>query len=110
MQEYIGANKKIKIFNDDAFEWKSNKKYDLIFIDGPKSKQEILVDKYLTYLNPNGTMVVDNILLKKFDGREVLTKNQKKLIQKVRDFSKWLELNKNVEILDIDDGIAIIHS
>jgi hypothetical protein len=51
--------------------------------------------------------------LKKFDKHDVLTKNQRNLMKKVVKFQEWLKkLNDNkkisVEILDIDDGLAVI--
>jgi predicted O-methyltransferase YrrM len=72
----------------DAFEYVPNKKYDVIFIDACKSHQDILVTKYLEYLNFNGVMFIDNIYLKKFDKHDVLTKNQRNLMKKVVKFQE----------------------
>jgi predicted O-methyltransferase YrrM len=58
----------------------------MVFIDGPKSHQDVLVNKFIKQLNPNGVIVVDNIYLKKFNNLSNLTKNQKALIDKVRSF------------------------
>jgi hypothetical protein len=40
----------------------------------------------------------------------VLTKNQKKLLEKVEAFKKWLEsqTNINVHFIDMDDGLAVL--
>jgi predicted O-methyltransferase YrrM len=83
---YLKNNKKIELININAFEFNPKQNYDLILVDGPKSHQEILVDKYLRNLNENGIMIIDNIFLKKFDGQTILTKNQKKLTDNVRKF------------------------
>ncbi len=104
------SNTKLQFINVDAFEFECNDSFDLIFIDGPKSHQEILFNKYLNNLKDNGTIFIDNIFLKKFDHLDKLTKNQNNLVNKVKAFREWLLSNPNikVEIIDIDDGIAII--
>jgi predicted O-methyltransferase YrrM len=84
----LRTNKKIKLVHNDIFTYKSNVKFDLIFVDGPKSHQKDIVEKYFPYLKTNGTMIIDNIFLRKFDGLQVLTKNQKKLLTKVNAFHK----------------------
>jgi len=103
-------DEKINFINFDAFEYKPTKKYDIILIDGPKSRQEILVEKYINYLNPNGVIFIDNLFLKKFDNTKSLTKNQNKLIEKVKRFHEWLINNKSFkfEEVNIDDGLGII--
>jgi predicted O-methyltransferase YrrM len=72
--------------NADAFLYIPNQKFDLIFIDGPKSHQDILVRKYLNYLNDKGVMVIDNIFLLKFEKLPKLTKNQLHLVERVKEF------------------------
>lgn len=79
-------NEKINFINADAFEYQPNQTFDFIFIDGPKSHQEELFDKYEKFLNKNGTIFIDNIYLKKFQNKSFLTKNQKSLINKVNNF------------------------
>jgi predicted O-methyltransferase YrrM len=85
-QSFLKDLQKIKCINQDAFEYEPLQKFDLIFIDGSKSHQDILVNKYLSYLNQNGLMIVDNIFLKKFEQQKILTKNQKKLVDKLNQF------------------------
>lgn len=106
-------NEKLTLINIDAFEYKPNQKFDLIFIDGPKSNQEVLVSKYVKYLNKNGVMVIDNLYLKKFSeiDQQLLTKNQLKLINKLTNFRNWLlnnPLNLKFTLCDIDDGVGIL--
>lgn len=99
-------HKNISYILGSAFEWEASKKYDLIFIDGPKNKQEILFEKFSNYLFKDGIIVVDNIFLKDV---KPTNKNKIKLIKKNLEFKKYL-LNLeewNVEILEIDDGVAI---
>ncbi len=103
---------KIELINEDAFTYEPNQSFDMIFVDGPKSNQELLIEKYLSYLNNNGIMVVDNIYLKKFSDKPEsdLTKNQRKLIEKLDKFRQYLSSRNviNVKFLDIGDGLAVI--
>ena len=107
---FISQIKKIKLIKGDIFIYKPKQKFDLIFVDGPKSYQDIIVERYYPYLKNGGMMVIDNIFLNKFNSTNKLTKNQKKLREKVDLFHKWLVNHPklNVKILDIDDGVAII--
>lgn len=104
---------RLQLLNIDAFEFNTQEKFDIIFIDGPKSNQEKLVEKYLNYLNPNGTMIIDNLYLKKFSelDNSLLTKNQLKLINKVNNFRNWLlnnPFNYQFDLYDIDDGVGVL--
>lgn len=104
---------RLELVNDDAFIYEPNQKFDLIFIDGPKSHQEQLVTKYLDYLTPHGVMVIDNLFLKKFSEvpKTQLTKNQIKLLNKVESFYSWLTSGisgYDLIVSDFDDGVGIL--
>jgi predicted O-methyltransferase YrrM len=85
-ESFLKSIKEVTCVNQDAFDYEPLQKFDFIFIDGSKSHQDKLLLKYLTYLNPNGCIMVDNIFLKKFNKQDALTRNQKKLIDKVNQF------------------------
>jgi predicted O-methyltransferase YrrM len=87
-KQFLKNETKIQIVNADAFTYEPKYIYDFIFIDGCKSHQEKLVDKYLLNLKPNGKMIIDNIHLQKFKDIDQLTKNQKNLIKKVESFKQ----------------------
>lgn len=104
---------RLELINNDAFVYEPTQKFDLIFIDGPKSHQEKLVTKYLNYLNPKGIMVIDNLFLKKFSElpKIQLTKNQIKLLNKVNSFYSWLTNGIpgcSLTVHDFDDGVGIL--
>ncbi|WEK82842.1 MAG: methyltransferase [Mycoplasma sp.] len=105
----LSSLKKVECVNTNAFDFIPKQKYDVIFLDACKSKQEILFSKYKEYLNPNGVIIIDNLFLKKFDQLPTLTKNQKKLKEKVNQFYIWLTNLKDWKVIikDIDDGLAI---
>lgn len=99
---------KINYFLIDAFEFYPSKKYDLIFLDGPKAKQSILFEKYSKYLNDKGFIIVDNIKMLKLQFKKE-TKRIQKLLEKNRQFIEYLKnLEKwEVKFIDIGDGLAL---
>lgn len=104
---------RLQLLNEDAFKFDTIDKFDLIFIDGPKSNQEKLIEKYLNYLNLNGVIIIDNLYLNKFSklDKSLLTKNQLKLINKVNNFRNWLmsnPFNCQFDLYDIDDGVGVL--
>lgn len=103
---------KLKLLNLDAFEYQTEKKFDLIFIDGPKSNQIELFRKYCRFLSKNGTIFIDNLYLNKIRNipNENKTKSQKNIIKKVDEFVEYLKTQNewNFELIDIDDGVGIV--
>ncbi|GHU50271.1 caffeoyl-CoA O-methyltransferase [Bacilli bacterium] len=108
-KDYFKNESKIYSIIANCFDYIPTEKYDLIFLDGPKSHQDKLIEKYIEYLNENGTIIIDNIFLNNIRKIQNKTKNQQSLIKKIDNFKVWLENNKtiNVEFLNFDDGIAI---
>ncbi len=108
-QLYLANNDKIESILSDAFTYQSDILYDVIFIDGPKSHQDVLFMKFQNNLALGGVIFIDNIYLKKFSKQENLTKNQKNLMKKVKAFEMWLRAltDWEIEILEIGDGLAI---
>ena len=95
-------NKNITFINECAFSFLTNQKYDCIFLDGPKSKQKELFEKYSEFLNEDGYIIIDNIFLKFIKQ----TRNSKLLLKKSEDFKLYLnELTQwEVSIIDIEDS------
>ncbi len=99
-------NPNINFLNICAYDFETTNKYDCIFIDGPKSKQIDLFEKYSKYIVYNGYIIIDNIFLKDLN---LKNKNSKKLFEKNIIFQDYLKSLKKwkIKIIDIDDGIAI---
>lgn len=98
---------KIDFVWKDFLEYESRTKYPLVFLDANKSKQVELFEKAIAFLKPKGTIIVDNIFLKRVASKQ--TKNAAKILEKAELFKQYLLRLENfkVEILDIGDGIAI---
>lgn len=104
------VEKGIHFITDDAEFVELKEKFDLIFIDASKKKNEFFFEKFSPLLNPNGVIIVDNMNLKDF----WVDANEKKVIkfQKMNnEFKHYLMTlsDYNVQIIDnIGDGIALI--
>lgn len=110
-KEYV-SDKKITFLLQDAFEYVPSEKFDLIFVDGPKSHQEQLVNHYMPYLNKNGLIVIDNLYLNKIRNIDETkrNKNQNNLLKKLDNFILWLNHLEGWEfkLIDIDDGVGLL--
>lgn len=107
---WLKDEKKIHPINESAFDYETNQMFDCIIIDGPKSHQEELFNRYCNNLKPNGFIFIDNLNLFQNTNKE-MTKNRLKLKLKVEEFKKYvINLSKDwdVQIHDIDDGFAIL--
>lgn len=98
---------KIEFIWKDFLEYESNEKYPLIFLDASKSNQIELFEKATTFLKNKGTIIVDNIFMRRLRFKE--DKNSIKILEKVDAFKKYLLDNTkfNVDIVEIGDGLAI---
>lgn len=101
-------SKKINYFNLDILDFKTNKKYDLIFIDGPKKHQDIIVDYVSKFLDINGFIIIDNIYLNRV--KEKNTKQSIKILKSHQIFLDFLNNHKDYDVnyIGIDDGLAVL--
>ncbi len=107
---YLKPYKNIQCELCDCFEFTTDRKFDLIFIDGPKANQIKLFEKLINFLNDNGIVIVDNIYLNNVASIENPTPNQEKLVEAVHEFRDYIEHLDNFKctIVDIDDGVALL--
>lgn len=101
---------KISFLNMNCFDFKPTKKYDFIFIDGPKSKQKDLILLYLNYLNDNGMIIIDNLILSSVRNKKNKSKANISILKKIDDLNEFLRSQKlfHFEFINIDDGIGVI--
>lgn len=97
----------------DAKDYQTDKKFDLIFLDGPKAQQLNYFNLFIDNLSAKGTILVDNI---DFHGHVanrselVLRKNLRHMVEKIAHFQKVLEENPNyiTHKYDVGDGVLLI--
>ena len=111
----LGLENRVNVLEGDAGEilqnlLHENKKFDFVFLDGPKSQYI----KYFEYidkmLNTGGVLIADDVLFfgAVMDETKVTPKN-KTIVKNLKLFLREIKANKNYEseIFDIEDGISI---
>ena len=107
----LNLQDRIAVINQDALTVELTEKYDLIFIDGPKSQNKALFIKVLPYLNRNGYILVDNL---DFHGEthtdQTQSRDLKQLVRKINTFKDWIlnDSDLNVKALEFGDGLMLI--
>ena len=103
--------KKIKIITGPALESisnlkKSEKKFDLVFIDADKENYKNYYNQSLDLIEKNGLIIVDNVL---WYGEVVDSKKHDKLTTNIREFNYYTNKDKRTEnlIIPVGDGLSV---
>ena len=104
-------DKQINIIYGDATEIDITGKYDLIFIDAAKGKNTFFFNKFKDNLDDNGTIIIDNLSFHGLveDESLVKTKNQRGIVNKIKDYINFLDNNTEftTTYVPVGDKIAI---
>lgn len=104
-------DKQINIIYGDAVDTDITGMYDLIFIDATKGKNVFFFEKYKNNLVKRGTIITDNLSFHGLveDSDLVKTKNQRGIVNKIKDFISFLDNNEEfaTEYIPVGDKIAI---
>ena len=106
-------DKQIDVYGMPIEEFKTDKKYDLIFVDAAKAQYGKYMEMFLDNLDDDGVMVFDNMifhgLIYKVD--EIESKNLKNLLKKIIKFRELVINDKRFDIMmddNIGDGILVL--
>ena len=85
---------------------RNKKKFDLIFIDADKENNKNYYDQSISLLNPNGLIIIDNVL---WHGEIADKTNQDKLTLAIRKFNSYVNNDKRTEnlIIPLGDGLSV---
>lgn len=104
-------DKQINIIYGDAVDTDITGMHDLIFIDAAKGKNIFFFEKYKNNLVKGGTIITDNLSFHGLveDSDLVKTKNQRGIVNKIKDFISFLDNNEEfaTEYIPVGDKIAI---
>ena len=106
-----GLANRINAVCTNAREFETDEMFDVIFLDGPKSHNQQLFERYEGNLNPGGYFIIDDVWFHGFvDNPELLkTRRLKKLVSKLKRFTDNMMNNTEYECtyLKIGDGVLI---
>ncbi len=86
-----------------------NRKYDMIFLDGPKGQYIHYLPKLICLLNPNGVIFADNVLFRGMvNGPEFVPHRNRTIVVNLREYLDTVSRPPfESEIYDIEDGFCI---
>jgi len=87
-----------------------DKKYDLIYLDGPKGQYANYLPRLLELLNPNGTIIADNIFFHGMVTGEIVTPAScRSMVNGLRSYVDIVTHDDRLEthIYQMGDGIAV---
>ncbi len=108
----MNLSDRITVIQVDALTYEPKMTYDLILIDGPKSQNKALFERFLPFLNPNGVILIDNLDFHGETLKDGLTQSRdlKQLVRKINDFKSWIEKQPDLIVVtvDIGDGLLLV--
>ena len=100
---------RIKVILGDALLTNIEGNFDLIFIDASKGHSIDFFNRYKQNLSKDGTMITDNLSFHGLveDESLAITKNQKGLVKKIKNFIDFLNNNEEFKTIYIPVGDKI---
>lgn len=104
---------RVRIYHLDAMNFKTTKKYDLIFIDAAKAQYKKYMNYFMDNLKNDGTFIFDNINFHGMVDNPSLTSNRntKSLVRKIKTFRDEMLADEKFIVdfkKDIGDGVMIV--
>lgn len=106
-------NDQIRVHFMPIEEYKTDKKYDLIFVDAAKAQYGKYLEMFIDNLKPEGKMVFDNMVFHGliYDVDNIESKNLRNLVKKIVKFRENVHNDKRFDIIvrdNIGDGIFVL--
>ena len=94
-------------------EYKTDKMYDLIFVDAAKAQYGKYMEQFINNLKPEGKMVFDNMIFHGliYDVDNIQSKNLRNLVKKIIKFRQLVHNDERFDIMmndNIGDGILVL--
>lgn len=104
---------RINVFLMPIEEYKSDKKYDLIFVDAAKAQYGKYLEMFLDNLSDDGIMFFDNMVFHGliYDVEHIESKNLRHMVAKIVKFRDAVQNDSRFDIMMFDkigDGILIL--
>lgn len=109
----LNLHDRIKVINIDGNDFKSDEKFDFIFLDGPKSQYSNMLENLYHNLNKGGIIVVDNLVFYGlvFQDKPKVSRRTRQLVEKIKIFREEILKDSRFNVVlydDIGDGMGIL--
>ncbi len=107
-----GLDKRINVHFMPIEEFKTDKKYDLIFVDAAKAQYFKYTEQFLDNLKDDGVFVYDNMIFHGlvYDVENIKSRNTRSLVKKLINFLQIMRNDERFDIMffeDVGDGILL---
>ncbi len=107
-----GLDNRINVHFMPIEEFKTDKKYDLIFVDAAKAQYFKYTEQFLDNLKDDGVFVYDNMIFHGlvYDVENVKSRNTRSLVKKLINFLQIMRNDERFDIMffeDVGDGILL---
>ncbi len=102
----------ISVFHMPIEEYKTDKKYDLIFVDAAKAQYQKYTEQFINNLSEDGIFVYDNMIFHGmvYDIDNIKNRNTRSLVRKIVNFLQIMRNDERFDIMffeDVGDGILV---
>lgn len=106
-------DKQIDVHFTPIEEFKTDKMYDLIFVDAAKAQYYKYMEQFLPNLKENGYMIFDNMIFHGlvYEVDKIESKNLRHLVSKIIKFRQLVKNDNRFDIIEYDkigDGILVL--
>ena len=108
-----GLSRQITVYHMPIEEFRTEKMYDLIFVDAAKAQYGKYLEAFLGNLKEDGKMVFDNMIFHGliYEADRIESRNLRSLVRKIRLFRENMQKDERFDIMifdDIGDGILML--
>ena len=94
-------------------EFKTEKQYDLIFVDAAKAQYKKYTEQFLDNLKPEGYLIYDNMVFHQliYDIDNIKSRNTRSLVKKILNFRETMRNDERFDIIfydSIGDGLLVV--
>ena len=108
-----GLERRIDVHFMAIEDFKSDRLYDLIFVDAAKAQYGKYMEMFLPNLKEDGAMIFDNMIFHSliYDVENITSRSLRALVRKIIKFREMVHNDKRFDIMefdDIGDGILVL--
>lgn len=108
-----GLDNQIKVFYMPIEEFKTEKKYDLIFVDAAKAQYSKYLEMFIDNLKDDGYVLFDNMVFHNmiYDVDNIKNRNTRSLVRKIIKFRETMSNDSRFDIIfydNVGDGLLLL--